>query len=62
MYIHCQHTFLFKRHVKVSFASDDPFKGYVMVGFELGVGIGLELDQQTICPVELGTYVTSQRC
>ncbi len=37
---------MFKQHVKVSCASDDPFTGYVMVGFGLGVGFGLELFQQ----------------
>ncbi len=26
VYTHCQHTFQFKHHVKVNFASDDPFK------------------------------------
>ncbi len=26
VYTHCQHTFQFKQHVKVNFASDDPFK------------------------------------
>ncbi len=25
VYTHCQHTFMFKQHAKVSFASDDPF-------------------------------------
>ncbi len=25
VYTHCQHTFMFKHHVKVNFASDDPF-------------------------------------
>ncbi len=27
VYKYCQHTFMFKQHVKVNFASDDPFKG-----------------------------------
>ncbi len=26
VYTHCQHKFMFKQHVKVNFASDDPFK------------------------------------
>ncbi len=26
VYTHCQHTFMFKQHVKVHFTSDDPFK------------------------------------
>ncbi len=26
VYTHCQDTFQFKQHVKVNFASDDPFK------------------------------------
>ncbi len=26
VYKHCQHTFMFKQHVKVNFASDDPFQ------------------------------------
>ncbi len=27
VYTHSQHTFIFKHHVKVNLASDDPFKG-----------------------------------
>ncbi|KAI2656356.1 Myosin-11 [Labeo rohita] len=28
LHIHCQHTLMFKQHVKVNFASDDPFKNH----------------------------------
>ncbi len=33
VYTHSQHTFIFKQHVKVNFASDDPFKLKVCFGF-----------------------------
>ncbi len=33
MYKHCQHTFMFKHHGKVNFASDDHFKMFLLFRF-----------------------------
>ncbi len=44
VYKHCQHTFMFKLHVEVNFASDDPFKtNQTWAGMQMSVHASPEL-------------------